>query len=158
MRIGYLGVGNMGQPMAGKLLDAGTSSGSMMSARTPCARFSNVRRVRRPHQRSWLTHATRSLSPCRRLRFFDVRFPDPTACSRNVDRDQLDGVRHAWSSDLAGSLGCAASGMRFSTAFKRAMCCALRSIGRTVDGKIKAHQSRSPRPLRVKNGSVGASK
>ena len=23
MRIGYLGVGNMGQPMAGKLLDAG---------------------------------------------------------------------------------------------------------------------------------------
>ena len=79
MRIGFLGVGNMGQPMAGKLLDAGHDLW-IYDAREG-VRFSSAKRVRRPHRRSWWTHATRSSSPSRHLRFFSVRFPDPTACS-----------------------------------------------------------------------------
>ena len=45
MRIGFLGVGNMGQPMAGKLLDAGHELW-VYDAREE-VRFSNARRVRR---------------------------------------------------------------------------------------------------------------
>ena len=37
MRIGCLGLGNMGQPMAGKLLDGGHELGSVMSERKHAA-------------------------------------------------------------------------------------------------------------------------
>jgi 3-hydroxyisobutyrate dehydrogenase-like beta-hydroxyacid dehydrogenase len=81
MRFGYLGVGNMGRPMAGKLLDAGHELCVYDVSEDAMRPLLSVRRVRRSHQESWRIHATRSLSLCRRLRFFGARFLDPTDCS-----------------------------------------------------------------------------
>ena len=59
MRIGCLGLGNMGQPMAGKLLDAGHELWVYDVREEAMLRFSSVRRGGRPRPRNWRTHATR---------------------------------------------------------------------------------------------------
>ena len=69
MRIGCLGVGNMGQPMAGKLLDAGHELW-VYDVREDAMRPLLERQARRATSpRNWRTPATRSSSRCRRSRF-----------------------------------------------------------------------------------------
>ena len=57
MRFGYLGVGNMGRPMAGKLLDAGHELCVYDVSEDAMRPLLSVRRVRRSHQESWRIHA-----------------------------------------------------------------------------------------------------
>ena len=59
MRIGCLGLGNMGQPMAGKLLDGGHEL-VVYDVREEAMLPLLERQARRaPRQGNWLTHATR---------------------------------------------------------------------------------------------------
>ena len=82
MRIGFLGVGNMGQPMAGKLLDAGHELW-VYDVREDAMRPLLERQARRATSPKELadTCATVIVS-LPTLAIFRVRFPDPPACSR----------------------------------------------------------------------------
>ena len=82
MRIGYLGLGNMGQPMAGKLLDAGHELW-VHDVREDAMRPLLERQARRAASPKELADTCDTvIVALPTLRFFGVRFPDPTACSR----------------------------------------------------------------------------
>jgi hypothetical protein len=79
--VSYLGVGNMGRPMAGKLLDAGHNL-SIYDAREGAMRPLLDRQARQAASPKELADTWDMVIVSRHLRFFRGRFPGPTACSR----------------------------------------------------------------------------
>lgn len=84
MRIGCLGLGNMGQPMAGKLLDGGHELW-VYDVREEAMLPLLERQARKAASPKALADTCDTvIVRCRRLRFFGVHFLDPTACWRGM--------------------------------------------------------------------------
>jgi 3-hydroxyisobutyrate dehydrogenase-like beta-hydroxyacid dehydrogenase len=79
MRIGYLGVGNMGQPMAGKLLDAGHDLW-IYDAREGAMRPLLERQAASPKELADTCDTVIVSLPT--LEIFQSALSGPTACSR----------------------------------------------------------------------------
>lgn len=80
MRIGCLGLGNMGQPMAGKLLDGGHELW-VCDVREEAVLPLLERQARKASSpKHWRITATQLSSRCPPSKSFEMRFQDPTAC------------------------------------------------------------------------------